>query len=179
MGPKRAQRRACKVGMTPEGTPPRANRRVEVESLTAPPQGGGDSNFKPSSDVRRHQIPRISLANEGNRREPNLRRTNSLQHGCFYSGRIVGQPWAEFRPYKLSRHRGVRIRPSPPNSLRFEAFSGEVRKLRACSGDAHAPSAPESAHMPSRGASLRFSLCGRVIRCRCRKLDVPFASLAI
>src|ERR1035437_290231 len=73
----------------------------------------------------------------------------------------------------------VRIDCAPPSSLRFEAFSGEVRKLRACSGDAQAPSAPEIGHMPSRGASLRFSLCGRVIRCRCRKLDVPFASLAI
>ncbi len=62
---------------------------------------------------------------------------------------------------------GVRIHFAPPTSLRFEAFSGEVHKLRACSGDAHAPSAPESAHMASRAASLRFSLCGRVIRCRC------------
>ena len=55
----------------------------------------------------------------------------------------------------------------PPTSLRFEAFSGEVRKLRACRGDAREPSAPENAQMVSRCASLRFSLCGRVIRCRC------------
>ena len=47
---------------------------------------------------------------------------------------------------------------------------GELRKLRACSGNAHGPSAPENAQMGSRGASLRFSLCGRVIRCRCRLL---------
>jgi hypothetical protein len=55
----------------------------------------------------------------------------------------------------------------PPTSLRFEAFSGDDRKKRACSGDAPAPPAPERAHMWSHAASLRFSLCGRVIRCRC------------
>jgi hypothetical protein len=42
-----------------------------------------------------------------------------------------------------------------------------VRKLRAFRGDARGPSAPENAQMVSRCASLRFSLCGRVIRCRC------------
>src|ERR1700737_747429 len=62
---------------------------------------------------------------------------------------------------------GVRIHLATPTSLRFEAFSGEVRKLHACRGDAHGPSAPENAQMVSRRASLRFSLCGRVIRCRC------------
>src|ERR1700730_2275595 len=60
----------------------------------------------------------------------------------------------------------VRILSAPPTSLRFETFSGEVRKLRACRGDAHGASAPENAQMVSRCASLRFSLCGRVIRCR-------------
>src|ERR1700730_778872 len=60
----------------------------------------------------------------------------------------------------------VRIHPAPPTSLRFETFSGEVRKLRACRGDAHGASAPENAQMVSRCGSLRFSLCGRVIRCR-------------
>ena len=45
-----------------------------------------------------------------------------------------------------------------------------MRKLRACSGDAHGPSAPESAHTSSRAPSLRYSLCGRVVRCRCRPL---------
>ena len=64
----------------------------------------------------------------------------------------------------------VRILFAPPRSLKFEAFSGEVRKPRACSDDAHGPSAPEKTQMVSRCASLRFSLCGRVIRCRCRLL---------
>ena len=32
--------------------------------------------------------------------EPNPGRTNSLQHGCFYSGRIVRQYRAEFHPGK-------------------------------------------------------------------------------
>jgi hypothetical protein len=45
-----------------------------------------------------------------------------------------------------------------------------VRKLRACSGYAHAPPAPENAQMVSRAASLQFSLRGRVIRCRCQPL---------
>lgn len=31
----------------------------------------------------------------------------------------------------------VRIHPAPPSSLRFDAFSGEMRKLRTCRGDAH------------------------------------------
>jgi len=44
-----------------------------------------------------------------------------------------------------------------------------MRKLRACSGDAHGPSAPENAQMVSCCASLRFSLYGRVTRCRCRE----------
>ena len=67
--------------------------------------------------------------------------------------------------------RAVRIRlHHPPTSLRFEGFSWEVRKLRACSGDAHGPSAPESAHTSSRAPSLPYSLCGRVVRCRCRPL---------
>src|ERR1700694_6047740 len=71
---------------------------------------------------------------------------------------------------RLTVHKSVptvRIHLAPPTSLRFEAFSGEVRKLRACRGDAHGASAPENAQMVSRCASLRFSLCGRVIRCRC------------
>jgi hypothetical protein len=53
--------------------------------------------------------------------------------------------------------RAVRIRlRHPPPSLRFEGFSVEVRKLRACSGDVHGPSAPENAQTVSRAASLRF-----------------------
>jgi hypothetical protein len=32
-------------------------------------------------------------------------------------------------------------------AFKVEAFSGEVRKLRACSGDARGSSAPESAHV--------------------------------
>src|ERR1700730_17090985 len=74
---------------------------------------------------------------------------------------------------RLTVHKSVpavRIHLAPPTSLRFEAFSGEVRKLRACRGDAHGPSAPENAQMMSRCASLRFSLCGRVIRCRCQPI---------
>ena len=45
-----------------------------------------------------------------------------------------------------------------------------MRKLRACSGYAHAPSGPENVQMMSGAASLRFSLCGRVIRSRCLPL---------
>jgi hypothetical protein len=82
------------------------------------------------------------------------------------------RPWARYHTCccRLTVHKSVpavRIHPAPPASLRFEAFSGEVRKPRACSGDAHGPSAPENAQMVSRCASVRFSLCGRVIRCRC------------
>src|SRR5208337_2109175 len=61
----------------------------------------------------------------------------------------------------------VRISLAPPSSLRVEAFSEDERKLRARSGDARAPSAPENAEMVSPTASLRSSLCGRIVRCRC------------
>jgi hypothetical protein len=47
---------------------------------------------------------------------------------------------------------GYRALPTP-TSLRFEAFSGEVRKLRACSSDAHGPSARRTLKMVSRCAS--------------------------
>ena len=43
----------------------------------------------------------------------------------------------------------------PPTSLRFEAFSGEVRKLRACSRDAHGSSAVPSQNL-IRADSLPF-----------------------
>ena len=57
------------------------------------------------------------------------------------------------------QQRAVRIRlHHPPTSLRFEAFSGEVCKLRACSGDAHAPSSPESADMAACRLTSIFSL---------------------
>ena len=53
--------------------------------------------------------------------------------------------------------------------LRFEAFFGEVRKLSVCSRDrtVYRHPAPENARIVNRAASFGFSLCGRVIRCRC------------
>ena len=61
---------------------------------------------------------------------------------------------------RLERVSGVRIPPSPPTSLRFEAFSGEVHKLRACGGDAHRASHRRALTYSSRGAVPSiFSLC--------------------
>jgi len=54
-------------------------RRERVELPTARP-GGGDSSSKPSSDVRRNQIPRVRLANEGNRRDPKQSRIPGEQN---------------------------------------------------------------------------------------------------
>src|SRR5712671_514556 len=61
----------------------------------------------------------------------------------------------------LGPYTRVRIHFPPPTSLRFEAFSGDLRKLRACSGDVDDSSAPENAQMMRCWASFQFSLCGR------------------
>jgi hypothetical protein len=58
-------------------------------------------------------------------------------------------------------------RRTPPPSLRFEAFSGEVRKLARVQGRC---ARPIGTGERSNDALLRvtsISLCGRVIRCRC------------
>ena len=46
--------------------------------------------------------------------EPHSGRTNSLQHGCFYSDRITRQARAEFGPYKVLAVPRVRIHFPPP-----------------------------------------------------------------
>jgi len=46
----------------------------------------------------------------------------------------------------------------PPTSPRFEAFSGEVRKLRACSGDAHGPLALRKRSI---SCSVLLRICGK------------------
>ena len=50
----------------------------------------------------------------------------------------------------LGPYMRVRIDCAPPASLRFQAFSREVRKLRTCSGDVYVSSAPENAQMGTR-----------------------------
>jgi hypothetical protein len=45
------------------------------------------------------------------RAEPNRRRTNSLQHGCFCLGRIKRQPRVEFRPSNPEGSRGFESTP--------------------------------------------------------------------
>ena len=80
--------------------------------------------FEPEALVRSPTVAehrRSTLANEANRRAPKQSRiqgrTNSLQHGCFLSGRIARQTRAEFPPIKVLAAPGVRIHPSPPHSL--------------------------------------------------------------
>src|ERR1700730_12701382 len=51
----------------------------------------------------------------------------------------------------------ARIPLAPPTSHRFEAFSGEVCKARAYSGDKHGSSAPERARTVRRWAPLSIS----------------------
>jgi hypothetical protein len=77
-------------------------------------------------------------------------------------GNNASQPVSIAKPSMMPSYDGlgkpvpaVRIHFGPPASLKFEEFSGEVRKLRACRGYAHGPSAPENAQMASRCASLR------------------------
>ena len=60
----------------------RVDLELEVLALRHQPYtrpGGGDSNSKPWSDVRRNQIPRVSLANEGYRRAPKKSRIQGEQ----------------------------------------------------------------------------------------------------
>src|ERR1700694_3746899 len=53
----------------------------------------------------------------------------------------------------------VRIHFPPPTSLRFEAFSGDDRKKRACGRDACVLSAPERvSHLESCRVTSNFSL---------------------
>jgi hypothetical protein len=74
----------------------------------------GDSKSKPvacsTSPDSEHQ-PAERREPERSEVEPNHRRTNSLHHGCFYSGRIARQTRAEFSPSKPSRHRGFESTP--------------------------------------------------------------------
>ena len=94
---------------------------------------------------RRHQIPRISLANrrgpERAETKPNPRRTNSLQHGCFYSGRIVRQTRTEFLLSGPEGSRGFESALSTIQSLGFRPFRRIARKARVCArfAIAHGP----------------------------------------
>ena len=66
--------------------------------------------FRADQVLRRYTPPDVPHHNNSSHRpgerseperaetEPNPRRTNSLQHRCFYSGRIVRQTRVEFRP---------------------------------------------------------------------------------
>ena len=85
--------------------------------------GRGDSNSKPSSHVRRHPD---SEHQPGERREPerseagpNPGRTNSLQHGCSYSGRLVSQIRPESR---LPKAEGPRQFKSPLSASQSSVF---------------------------------------------------------
>ena len=98
---------------------------------------------------RRHQIPRISLANrrgpERAETKPNPRRTNSLQHGCFYSGRIVRQTRTEFLLSGPEGSRGFESAPlrdpvlvSGDSPLKLLNSPRQRRHLQMCgSGENH------------------------------------------
>ena len=95
------------------GATPRARRRSEhrlaqfrrerIVLLTAHP-GGGDSNSKALSDVPKSPNSAHHLDErrepERSKAEPNLWRTNSLQHGCFFSWPNSAANSAKFRPSK-------------------------------------------------------------------------------
>ena len=125
-------------------------------------EGYARTEFHQPAALSRHRNSRLMA-----RSVPNRKRTHSLHDAGRSRLGFLKPNRAGFPAERLLATPKVRIQSSPPTSLRFEAFSGEVRKLRACSGDARGPSAPESGHTVSRCASLRFSLCGRVIRSRC------------
>ncbi len=122
------------------------------------------------SDAGARRLGGRIVANEVNRRE---RTRAESQANKFSPARVlfVGPNSAPnpdaIPPIAALAAPGVRIHPAPPTSLMFEAFSAKMRETRAYRGDVCEPSAPENAQMVSRCASLRFSLCGRVIRCRC------------
>src|ERR1039458_7119957 len=60
--------------------------------------------------------------------EPNPRRRNSLQHGCFYSRRIVRQTRAEFRPSNPEGSRGFESAPLRHTVWHVSLLFGEVMK---------------------------------------------------
>jgi glycine/D-amino acid oxidase-like deaminating enzyme len=90
------------------------HRVTVIEALGFEPEA-----FSLISDVAEHR--RSTLANEANRREPKQSRiqgrTNSLQRGCFLSGRIARQTRAEFPPIEALAAPEVRIHPAPHLSL--------------------------------------------------------------
>src|ERR1039458_5087568 len=57
--------------------------------------------------------------------EPNPRRRNSLQHGCFYSRRIVRQTRAEFRPSNPEGSRGF-------ESVPLRTRVSDAEKIAVC-----------------------------------------------
>src|ERR1039458_7985695 len=60
--------------------------------------------------------------------EPNPRRRNSLQHGCFYSRRIVRQTRAEFRPSNPEGSRGFESAPLRHTVWHVSLLFGEAMK---------------------------------------------------
>jgi hypothetical protein len=81
-----------------------------VRRATSGGRSAGVLTAYPGEEIRTPKLRRMFdvtrfRAEPGERREPerseaepNPRRTNSLQHGCFYSGGMVRQTRAEFRP---------------------------------------------------------------------------------
>jgi hypothetical protein len=127
---------------------------VRIDGMGA--QRQGDAARAVWSDVRRKQIPRVSLANEGKgelQREPNPRRTNSLRHGSFCSGRIVRQTRVEFRPSNPEGSRGFESAPlqqavaakrviSEGGCTRrcsTRGLSDEMKRVRLCRHRRHPP----------------------------------------
>ncbi len=103
-----------------------------------------------TSDVRRQRNFACQLVErrepESSEEEPNPRRTYSLQHGCFYSGRIVRQARGEFRPHKSSRYRGFEspsLRHPVLTSGDSERGSPEIRAQRAQFASLAAPETRE------------------------------------
>jgi hypothetical protein len=130
----------------------RRNQEVRDRQLAADRIPDGDPRNAQAIADQIDKPPRKQNVNEWLAPRTQSRTTGELDRSSLETGQSVPR---------------VRIHPAPPLSLRCEAFSAEVRKLRAGSGDAHGPSAPESADMARRTPSLRLSLCGQVIRCRC------------
>lgn len=93
-------------------------------------------------------------------RQPPLRRPGHQPPLC--------QPPYGRQPLDQLTERAVRIGlRHPPPSPGFMAFSADERKQGANGADARGPSAPEKGQIGGRCASFGFSLCKRIIRCRC------------
>ena len=81
---------------------------------------------------------------ESRKKEPNPWRTNSPQHGCLFSSRLVRQTRAESRLSNAEGSREFKSPSSPPSSPSVFGRLGESIEIRACARDFRLRMDPES-----------------------------------